>query len=550
MPGVWINYTQPDQIYNQDTIALMLGALPATPTQSRRGSIVPASPDGRMNNPQPNLLYRAAKKVCLDIVSRFYTKRTKQIHRTRLSPTPKTPQQVMARSAITTVASTPGCVTPKQPTPVTVMRCANDRFKARLGLIPRPADSPVSKSLTPTTASESPSLEGPACLKTASEVQLMSPFPRLMPSVSLRSPFKFGPTPSPEPQEYREQTPESEITMSPTSIPTSSIVEDSQLQLPSTPPPSAQKLQLPLPSTPGRVSPSEQLRAELKRLPSPPMTPLTSDPMPRSSALSTPVSAEMSARQERRFFTRSMAKQKEEEAAKAAAGYNIVPLTKEWEIKVEHALKNGHGEYSTHDLIKVVPPMGSKTVSAWLNDETINGYLKLVTDLGNKGQKTGVPPKYHAFTSFFMTNLLQKGYEGVSRWSKRAKIGGKQLLDVQEVFVPINSNSHWTMLVVSPKNKTVKYYDSLGYVGCGAEYVAAARKWLKGELGAGFKEDEWVTDDNAPSSRQSNGSDCGVFAITSAKQLMLGRSPTDYGPAEIPMQRRRIVAELINGKLM
>ncbi len=517
---------QPDQIYNRDTIALMPGALPATPSQSRRGSIVPASPDGRLNHPQPNILYLAAKRVCLGLVSRFYTKRTKQIHRTQATSKPKT-RPIKTPVASTTAASSArqDHETPRQPTPI--MRCANDRFKARLGLLPGRPVSPVSNSNTPASNRESSDVEVSACLRTASEVQLMSPFPRLMPSASLRSSFKFG-----RPLSPGQQTPESEITDSP----------------PPTPP--AQETKLELPSTPVRFSPSEQLCADLKRLPSPPMTPITPDPMPRSSAPSTSMSAEMSARQERRFFTRSVAKQKEEEAAKAAAGYNIVPLPKEWEAKVEHALKHGHGEYTTHDLIKVVPLMGSKTVAAWLNDETINGYLKLVTDLGNKGQNAGATPKYHAFTSFFMTKFLQKGYEGVSRWAKKAKIGGKALHDVQDVFIPINRNSHWTMLVVSPKNKMIRYYDSLGYPGCGFEYVAAAKRWLKGELGSGFKEEEWVTDDHAPSSKQNNGSDCGVFAITSAKQLMLGRSPTDYGPAEIPTQRRRIVAELINGKLM
>lgn len=246
-------------------------------------------------------------------------------------------------------------------------------------------------------------------------------------------------------------------------------------------------------------------------------------------------------------MTRSIAKQKAE-AAKQLNGHHIEPLSKEWEAKVEHALKHGHGSYTTHDLIKVVPPMGSKTTSQWLNDETINGYLKLVTDLGNKGQTAGATPKYHAFTSFFMTTLLDKGYEGIKRWSKRAKIDGKKLYDVQDVFIPINRNFHWTLLVVSPKNRIINYYDSLG--GNGRDYVAAALKWLRGELGAAFSQGDWLIESAAPSPLQDNSSDCGVFAITTAKQLMLGRSPMAYGAHHIPVQRRRIVAELVAGKLL
>jgi Ulp1 family protease len=147
-----------------------------------------------------------------------------------------------------------------------------------------------------------------------------------------------------------------------------------------------------------------------------------------------------------------------------------------------------------------------------------------------------------------MTNLLDKGYEGIKRWSKRAKIDGKKLYDVQDVFIPINRNAHWTVLVISPKNRTIRYYDSLG--GNGRAYVAAATQWLRGELGTAFIEGDWMIDNTAASPMQNNGSDCGVFAITTAKQLMLGRSPMTYGAGEIPVQRRRIVAELVAGKLL
>jgi hypothetical protein len=451
------------------------------------------------------------------------------------------------------------------------LRCANPKLLRKLGLTqsPTPPDSPKDEATNKDTdelieeaidASPTSCLTPPATppaetgvynfFRPAAKVFLRSPYPKLIPSLSLRPPFKFGRTPLPEqrigylPASPQENTLEHSVSQR-------SGIADLLPQTPTLP----QQQSICSPTSYVETSdlqrtPSTQLLADMDGLSMRHQSPIvearTPDPY-HNPPISPPMSGQLSAEQQSRYTTRALAKQKAE-AAKQLSGYNIEPLTKEWEAKVEHALKHGHGSYTTHDLIKVVPPVGSKTISQWLNDETINGYLKLVTDLGNNAQKAGATPKYHAFTSFFMTNLLDKGYEGIKRWSKRAKIDGKKLYDVQDVFIPINRNAHWTVLVISPKNRTIRYYDSLG--GNGRAYVAAATQWLRGELGTAFIEGDWMIDNTAASPMQNNGSDCGVFAITTAKQLMLGRSPMTYGAGEIPVQRRRIVAELVAGKLL
>ena len=406
----------------------------------------------------------------------------------------------------------------------------------------------------------------------AADVILRSPYPVLLPPLSLRSLFKFGPTPLPEhgvpyrPRRASEERVDRRFEMSDQRSEETASSPDPLSEQPSLYRRAGKPMQnwppycgmAHGPSTPqaphqdrqSRSSPSAQLLADVGGLSSRDQSPIieahTPDPY-HESPFSPPMSGELCAEQQSRYTTRSIAKQKAE-AAKQLNGYHIEPLSKEWEAKVEQALQHGHGSYTTHDLVKVVPPMGSKTTSQWLNDETINGYLKLVTDLGNKGQAAGATPKYHAFTSFFMTTLLDKGYEGVKRWSKRAKIDGQKLYEVQDVFIPVNRSFHWTMLVVSPKRKTINYYDSLG--GNGRHYVSAALHWLRGELGVTFSAGDWVVESAAASPQQNNSSDCGVFAVTTAKQLMLGRSPMGYGAHHIPLQRRRIVAELVAGRLL
>ena len=628
MPGGWPASPEPDRLNDRTGLTLMSGALEATTTRSHEDRIVAAQlaePENVTDSKPQNIIFRTIKRFCLGIPSPFPTRRTEQLHRTRVTPQAQRSSRTTSSSPRTAFSNIPSPIQPETPlssafstflssivpstshrsnvgkdfveahvhhaneksitqpglakttTPPSsiakdfdspYLRCANPKLLRKLGLTQSltPPESPkhvptngapnelpkrtIDASLrsppnavVDETIDASPveSLPPPATpnaetgvysfFRPAAEIILMSPFPKLVPSLTFRSPFKFGQAPSPESHNVylKGSTPEHSFR---TPFNFAASITSKAVSSP----------------TSGRqITPSAQLLAEIVRDRSPVVEVSTPDPYHAKTPLSPPMSGELSAEQQKRYATRSRAKQLEE-AAKQLKGYNIEPLPKEWEMKVEHALRHGHGSYTTHDLIKVVAPNGSKSTSQWLNDETINGYLKLVTDLGNRGQNTSATPKYHAFTSFFMTTLLEKGYEGIKRWSKRAKIDGKKLYEVHDVFIPINRNLHWTVLVVSPKSKTMRYYDSLG--GNGRTFVAAALQWLAGELGAAFVQGDWMIDSAAASPLQNNGSDCGVFAITTSKQLMLGRSPMEYGPSEIPTQRRRIVAELVAGKLL
>ncbi|KAJ9323989.1 hypothetical protein DTO027B5_6014 [Paecilomyces variotii] len=195
------------------------------------------------------------------------------------------------------------------------------------------------------------------------------------------------------------------------------------------------------------------------------------------------------------------------------------------------------------DLMTCYKPM------AWLNDEIINGYLELIVAYlrrisGNTGRNE--KPKYHAFSTFFFSNLHQKGYAGVAKWATRAKIGGEGLLNVDTVFIPVHNSAHWTLMVVKPSARTIEHFDSLGSLS--PAYVALAKGWLRGELGQLYVDEEWnVLPSISP--QQDNGSDCGVFLLSTAKAVAVGLEPLSYGAADIPLLRQKIVAELMRGGL-
>lgn len=274
---------------------------------------------------------------------------------------------------------------------------------------------------------------------------------------------------------------------------------------------------------------------------------------------------------ERRAQTeREAAEEREEVDARRVPKETLIqPLSPEWTRKVQDALRKRMTDQvattvtsrtmiTRRDIGKLLPQAGTGDDPAgWLNDEVISAYLEAVVAHYHTsiGHQRGETPKIHAFNPFFYTNLKrQGGYSNVRRWAGRAKIGGNDLLKVNFVLIPANvGGNHWTLVVVSPVNKTIEYFDSLHFSNLNP--VHTVRLWLAGELGAAFKPEEWTVKETESGQHgghgqgpsQDNGSDCGVFACTTAKMVALGVDPMSYGAADMPLQRRRIVAELING---
>ena len=241
----------------------------------------------------------------------------------------------------------------------------------------------------------------------------------------------------------------------------------------------------------------------------------------------------------------------------------IQSLTEDWDAKVTAALAQGltkqvaanarGNPITRRDIGFVLPqPRSGDNPSGWLNDVIIEAYLLAVVDHANRDQRRGQIPKQHAFNNFFYNNLKDGAVDKVLRWTKRAKMGGKDLLQVEWVFIPVNvGGAHWTLLAVSPTRKTIEYFDSLH--GSASNPVRNIKVWLKAELGSAYNDEEWkVLEDplrvgkgKGPS--QSNSSDCGVFTVTTAKMVSLGVDPMAVSASDMPMQRRRLVAELLHG---
>lgn len=233
---------------------------------------------------------------------------------------------------------------------------------------------------------------------------------------------------------------------------------------------------------------------------------------------------------------------------------------------INQVAKTPSGQRITRrDIGKVLPQPGTEDDrSGWLNDEIIAAYLEMVVAYGSSQKQQQQPsnkasaqqqtqtPRLHAFNAFFFTNLAKGGYAAVKRWAKKAKIGGSSLLDVEYVFIPVNKGgNHWTLCVVSPTRRIIEYFDS--FHGSSTQVTAKVKEWLAGELGTKWKPEEWSVveelgrEGRGGGPRQNNMSDCGVFTVTTAKMIVLGVDPNAVSAADMPLQRRRMVAEILSG---
>jgi sentrin-specific protease 1 len=111
----------------------------------------------------------------------------------------------------------------------------------------------------------------------------------------------------------------------------------------------------------------------------------------------------------------------------------------------------------------------------WLNDEIINYYLLMIRErsfhpVDMVSKKTRSPsklPRVHVFNTFFYSLLSSRGYAGVRRWTKKAKVN---LFEMGRVIIPINKGGlHWVLCVVNITQKRIEYYDSMGSEGVSGE---------------------------------------------------------------------------------
>ncbi|KAF2861000.1 cysteine proteinase [Piedraia hortae CBS 480.64] len=183
----------------------------------------------------------------------------------------------------------------------------------------------------------------------------------------------------------------------------------------------------------------------------------------------------------------------------------------------------------------------------WLNDEIVNAFMSAIVENRKAHDKydkeSGKAPALAAFQTGWYNTWKSRGVSGIARWSRRMGIKGNKLLGAEHIFFPINSGVHWTLLLISPKSRTINHLDSMGSKS--GEMLQFAREWLRMELGDAYVASEWTVAKGS-SSRQDNSDDCGVFACFNALAVAEKRSFEDVTAEQMQDARKMLAALLLD----
>ncbi|XP_060608332.1 sentrin-specific protease 2-like [Ruditapes philippinarum] len=168
---------------------------------------------------------------------------------------------------------------------------------------------------------------------------------------------------------------------------------------------------------------------------------------------------------------------------------------------------------------------------AWLNDQIINAYLKLIE---NAAEKVGVLDVYF-FTSILDCKETAKHYiKDMHR--------GKDI-----ILIPAcnKGRDHWTLLVVDLKKDSVIVVDSMrSKTNPGVILIEYMRK--NPLLG---KNKVWTINVLKGLPKQQNGCDCGIFMCQNAVKMAFDL-PQFVVQEEIHWIRRAMAVEILTGRLM
>lgn len=235
----------------------------------------------------------------------------------------------------------------------------------------------------------------------------------------------------------------------------------------------------------------------------------------------------------------------------------IVPLDDEWDQKVREAMETGFCpqnkwqgavhrdgvEITARDFGRLIPR------GAWLNDNAIQSTLvhlaTYINDAAGVSPKKDTP-KCVALSSQYWSNYTRDPRNNVYARGLKRNWGmtPENFLDIDTVLIPVNNNSHWTILVVRPSRRTFAYVDS--FQSDGGRHIQTLAMWKREFLKDKYIPSEWRQEKYTVPT-QTNGWDCGMFVITNSIYLALGLDPSCYSENQLPLQRRRIAAMLLNG---
>jgi len=223
----------------------------------------------------------------------------------------------------------------------------------------------------------------------------------------------------------------------------------------------------------------------------------------------------------------------------------IFPITEEMEQSINNTMELPGATHIAPGMSFLINVDDLKSLSGreYLNDSVVEGYLQLLAKRGGQnGFPTVVP-----MTTFFYTNLANKGHKGVARYTKNVDIFAADFF-----LIPNHLDVHWTLTVVDMASGAITTYDSMKSLNLGVACPGIILGYLAQEHWTRKHEDlpekfKVVNAVNVP--QQVGGVDCGVFACRFA-EVITRRAPLDFCQADMPHFRQLMKWELINQTIL
>ncbi|XP_076296562.1 sentrin-specific protease 1 [Lasioglossum baleicum] len=178
----------------------------------------------------------------------------------------------------------------------------------------------------------------------------------------------------------------------------------------------------------------------------------------------------------------------------------------------------------------------------WLNDEVINFYMNLLIARSTNDKY----PKAHAMNTFFYPKLISGGHTSLKRWTRKIDIFAQDL-----IVVPIHLDIHWCMSIIDFRDKSIRYYDSMG--GNNLKCLSALRQYLEDESldkkKKPYDTSNWKLECAKNIPQQMNGSDCGVFSCMFAEYISANKKIT-FTQQDMPYFRNKMVYEILKSTLL
>lgn len=186
----------------------------------------------------------------------------------------------------------------------------------------------------------------------------------------------------------------------------------------------------------------------------------------------------------------------------------------------------------------------------WINDQIVNHYMDLLVSHSQTAQYT---ERVHAMDSHFWSMLNTSGYS-------RAKgvAGHADILQFDILLIPVHhlNTSHWCLAVIYPRNREIKYFDSLGGSSAdGDSVLIKLEDYIKSvcleQHGLEIDMSRWIKETVQSIPMQRNGFDCGVFVCAYAHSIVRNNDHNfNFAQEHMPYFRHKIAYEIGTGQIL